>query len=424
MRANARNTAATAVICGAGIAGLALAQRLGTMGWDVEVVEKAPGPRPQGYMIDFFGAGYQAAEAMGVLPRLRELGYSFGGADFVDAEGRRRASIDYGRFAGLLGGRLLSIMRPDLELALREHLPGNVALRYGTGVTGVEDAPNGVRVTLSDGTTREAALLVGADGIHSTVRSLVFGPEKRFLRQLGFHTAAFVFDDAEVRAAVAGRFCLTDTVGRQLGFYGLRDGRVAAFAVHRTRTGDGAPEAPLPQDARAAVRREYGTLGWVAPRALAACPPPSQVYYDQVAQTVLPRWSHGRTVLLGDACYAVSLLAGQGASLGVGGAYVLADQLAAAARERGVGVEEAVGRYERLWRPVVEEKQQVARRGTRWFLPESGARLRARRAAMRMARLPGVDRLVAGAVVGKPTELREIRSASDEFRTSARSIST
>ncbi|MDJ1134141.1 FAD-dependent monooxygenase [Streptomyces iconiensis] len=409
-----------AVICGAGIAGLALAHQLGRLGWDVDMVEKAPGPRPQGYMIDFFGAGYEAAEAMGVLPRFRELGYTLSGASFVDTDGRQRASIDYGQFAGLLGGKLLSIMRPDIELALREHLPESVAIRYGTSVAAVEDEPDGVRVALTDGSTVAADLLVGADGIHSTVRALVFGEESHYVRQLGFHTAAFVFDDPVVREAVAGRFCLTDTVGRQMGFYGLRDGRVAAFAVHRTRTHG----APLPEDARAAVREEYGSLGWVAPSALAACPPHSEIYYDQVAQTRLPRWSRGRTVLLGDACYAVSLLAGQGASLGIAGAYVLADQIGtmegqvaqgAAAEEHGL--DGALARYEQVWRPVVEEKQQVARQGTRWFLPESRTRLWARRAAMRAARVPGVDRLVAGAVTGKPTELAELRAAGDASRT-------
>ncbi|GAA2060995.1 FAD-dependent monooxygenase [Streptomyces albiaxialis] len=401
-----------AVIVGAGIAGLALAQRLGTLGgWEVEVLEKAPGPRPQGYMIDFFAPGHDAAEAMGVLPRLRELGYRVDEAAFVDGHGRRRAAIPYARLERVVGGKLLSIMRPDLERGLREHLPPEVALRYGTSVTAVEDRPGGgVRLTLTDGTTREADLLVGADGIHSAVRSLVFGEESRFVRPLGFHTAAFVFESPEVFEAVGGRFCMTDSAGCEMGFYTLRDGRVAAFAVHRTA------ETALPEDPRAEVRRAYAGLGWVAPHALEACPPPEEVYYDLVAQTTVPAWSRGRTVLLGDAAYAVSLLAGQGASLGVAGAYVLAEELA------GGDVDGALARYERRWRPVTDGKQEVARKGARWFLPATPGRLRARRAALRLARvLPGADRMMAAAVVGKPATLHQNGHArAHESRTGIR----
>jgi 2-polyprenyl-6-methoxyphenol hydroxylase-like FAD-dependent oxidoreductase len=124
---------------------------------------------------------------------------------------------------------------------------------------------------------------------------------------------------------------------------------------------------------------------------LARCP--EEIYYDQVAQVELPKWSSGRVVLVGDACGAVSLLAGQGASLGIGGGYVLAGHL------------DDLAGYERAWRPVVLEKQRVARSGARWFLPESPWRLRARRVAMRLSALPGIDRVVATSLVGKPVVL-------------------
>ncbi|MDQ2707401.1 MAG: FAD-dependent monooxygenase [Actinomycetota bacterium] len=392
------------VICGAGIAGLALAQRLDAFGWEVLVLEKAPGPRPQGYMIDFFGPGYDAAEAMGVLPRLAELGYRFEEASWLDESGRCRARLRFDQFAKIVQGRLFSILRPDLEQALREQLSDDVDLRFATSLDAVHHTAEGVRVMLSDGDTLDADLLVGADGIHSRVRALVFGEEHRYLRYLGFHTAAFVFEDPRIHAQLDGRLCLTDTIDRQMGLYGLRDGRVATFAVHRS-----ADPTP-PRDPASAIRREYGSLGWIIPQALDRCPPSAEVYYDQVAQIELPWWSRHRVVLLGDAAYAVSPLAGQGASLAIAGAYVLAEQLAAAG-----SVETALERYERLWRPVVEEKQQVARDGIRWFLPHTRAQLRARHIVMGLSRLPGIDRYIAGALAGKSTALiKELHAADGE----------
>ncbi|GLY76273.1 FAD-dependent monooxygenase [Actinoallomurus iriomotensis] len=380
------------IICGAGIAGLALAERLHTLGAAVVVVEKAPGPRTQGYMIDFFGPGYDAAEAMGVLPRIRELGHHVEEMTYRDRHGRRRAGMRFARFAKIVDGRLISIMRPDLERALRDHVPAGVEIRHATTVTGIDNRADGVTVTLTGGTTIDADLLVGADGIHSTVRDQTFGPERRFLRYLGFHTAAYSFDDAGVHAQVAGQFCLTDTVDRQMGFYGLRGERVAVFTVHRTA------DPSLPADPRAAIRREYGTLGWVAPRALAACPPPEHVYYDQVAQIDMPAWTRDRVTLIGDAAHAVSLLAGQGASLGITGAYVLAEHLSHAKT-----IETALDGYERTLRPVVTDKQQVARNGTRWFIPATTTQLHIRRAALKLARVPVIDRYVAAALAGKST---------------------
>ncbi len=382
------------LVCGAGITGLAAANRLSVLGNEVTLVERAPGPRPQGYMIDFFGPGYDAAEAMGALPAVKEAAYPISEAILLDAQGKRRSDIQFGQFARTVGGRLLSVLRPDLEQALRTSLPAAVELRYDSGVVAVEDDGDRVAATLSDGSVLEADLLVGADGIHSTVRRLVFGEESRFLRYLGFHTAAFLFKSPEVHAVADGRFCLTDTVGRQMGFYGLREGTVAAFAVHRT------PDPGLPGDVRESLLDTYGSLGWLVPEALRHCPPSEEIYYDQVAQIEMPTWRKGRVTLVGDAAYAVSLLAGQGASLGIAGAYVLADQL-----HRASSIAEGLAEYERLWRPVAADKQQLARNGARWFLPDSKPQLYLRRLALKLARLPGIDRVVAGSLTGKSTAL-------------------
>ncbi|WP_455568878.1 FAD-dependent monooxygenase [Streptomyces inhibens] len=108
-------------------------------------------------------------------------------------------------------------MRPDLEQALRESLSRRVDLRFATRLVRIDDDLTGVRAPLTDHSTLDADLLVGADGLHSTVRSMLYGDEARYLRYLGFHTATFVFDAPDVHARLRNRFCLTDTLGRQMG---------------------------------------------------------------------------------------------------------------------------------------------------------------------------------------------------------------
>jgi 2-polyprenyl-6-methoxyphenol hydroxylase-like FAD-dependent oxidoreductase len=383
-----------AVICGAGIAGLTAAHELAELGWEVTLLEQAPAPRTQGYMIDFFGPGYDAAERMYVLPRLAEAGYRVDELRYHDDTGRTRARLSYRRITDALDGRVFSIMRPDLEAALREALPAGVRQLFGTSVRSVDDHGDGVEVTTTRGLVLGADLLVGADGVHSRVRRLVFGPERDHLRYLGFHTAAFTFRDAAVRDEIGDAVCLTESIDRQIGLYGLRDGRVAVFAVHRE------PDPALPDAPADTVRAAYAPLGWVTPRVLAHVPPDDELYYDQVAQIVMPSWRHGRVVLVGDAAYAVSLLAGQGASLAVAGAFVLAGCL----RET-TSVEQGLDEYERIFRPVAEEKQRVAVKAVRWFLPHTRTQLRIRRAALTLARIPVFTRYVAGAVTGKAANL-------------------
>ncbi len=382
------------VICGAGIAGLALANRISTHGGEVVLIERSAEPRSQGYMIDFFGPGFDAAEAMGLVGAIDDVAYSIEEVSLVDERGRRRASVPYDQFAKAVGGRLRSVMRPDLERVLRDSLPADVDLRFGAALAGIEDHGDGVVAKLAGGAEISADLLVGADGIHSEVRQLTMGDESQYLRYLGFHTAAFVVDAPEIRAATAGRFVLTDSIGSEMGFYTLRDGRVAVFAVHRT------PDPTPPADIRTMMRESYGGLGWMVPEALRRCPPSDQIYYDQVAQVEVPRWSQGRVTLLGDAAYAVSLLAGQGASLAVAGAYVLAEQLRGAPAIAG-----ALADYERLWRPVAEAKQKAGRAAARWFLPDTVLQRGMRRATLRLARLPVVNRYVGNTLAGKPTTL-------------------
>lgn len=376
-----------ALICGAGIAGLTLANRLHHHGWEVHLVDSAPGPRTQGYMMDFADPGFEALTAMGLQPKLREFASSVDEFCYIDSRGRKTVSLGYDLFSKALNGEIASIMRPALERMLRESLTDEIDLHYSTTIDRIDDT----KAVLSDGTAINADLIVGADGVHSRVRSLVFGDEPDYLRYLGMHTGAFIFTDPEVYAQVRGRFTLTETLNRQVGFYGLSDNRVAVFTVHRT------PDPTLPGDPRGTLRREYAGMGDLVERAMAHCPPPDQLYYDLVAQIAMPGWCDGRVTLVGDAAHAVSLVAGQGASLGVAGAYLLAERL-----HRSSSVPEGVADYERRWREVTTHVQTAVKdRVTDWFLPTSSTKLLVRRWGFRAMHLPGLDRLLIGSLFPK-----------------------
>lgn len=390
-----------AVVVGAGIAGLVAARQLGLAGWDVELLEKSAAPRPDGYMMDFFGPGVEAAERIGLYPRLAAVAYHVEAAEYVDATGRPTSSIDYDRFARLAGGKVLSLLRPDMEraalAALEDVASGRVRVRYGAPVSQAWSDDDGVRVAVGDvpDMTFTADVLVGADGIHSGVRARVFGPEAEYLRPLGMRAAAFIVTEPILNARFRNRFVLTDSIGRMAGLYSLRSDEVAAFMVYRDAPGaTGHQRSGSPRER---LRREFTGLGHAVDRLLELCP--EHPYDDVVAQIVMPHWQEGRTVLVGDACGAVSLLAGQGGSLAIAGAALLGDILGPVASPEGIS--SALAEFEQRWRPVVEEAQAAGRRTAKSFLPANRPQRLLRRSIIRATHLPGIDRLVARQILGR-----------------------
>lgn len=387
-----------AIVAGAGIAGLVTARQLGLAGWDVEVLEKSPAPRPDGYMMDFFGPGVEASERIGLYPRLAAAAYHIEAADYVDAAGRRTCSIDYGQFSRLAGGKVLSLLRPDIERAALSALgdvpEGRVRLSYGTHVlrAWTDDAGASVAVDGSRQEVLTADVLVGADGIHSQVRAGLFGPETDCLRPLGMRAAAFIVTDPALNARFRNRFILTDTINRMAGLYSLRNDEVASFLVYREPR-EGA--AAGLRTARDRLRAEFTGVSDAVDRLLELCP--DHPYDDVVAQVVLPGWHKERAVLVGDAAGAVSLLAGQGGSLAIAGAALLGDVLGPVSSSDQIG--RALVRFEKEWRPVVEMAQASGRRAAASFLPRNRTQRLVRRWIIRGTRLPGIDRLVARQVL-------------------------
>ncbi|KQR64120.1 FAD-binding monooxygenase [Arthrobacter sp. Leaf337] len=390
-----------AVVVGAGIAGLVTARQLGSAGWDVEVLEKSAAPRPDGYMMDFFGPGVEASERIGLYPRLAAVAYHVEAAEYVDATGHPTSSLDYDQFARLAGGKVLSLLRPDMEraalAALDDVASARVRVRYGAPVSRVWSEDDEVRVAVdgSPDVMFAADVLVGADGIHSGVRAQVFGPEVEYLRPLGMRAAAFIVTEPLLNARFRNRFVLTDSIDRMAGLYSLRSDEVAAFMVYREAAGaTGRLSSGSPRER---LRREFAGLGNAVDRLLELCP--EHPYDDVVAQIVMPGWQRGRTVLVGDACGAVSLLAGQGGSLAIAGAALLGDVLGPVTALEEIS--SALAEFERRWRPVVEEAQAAGRRAASSFLPANRTQRLLRRWIIRTSHLPGIDRLIARQIVGR-----------------------
>jgi 2-polyprenyl-6-methoxyphenol hydroxylase-like FAD-dependent oxidoreductase len=353
------------LINGAGVAGPTLAWWLARSNHEVTLVERASVLRGGGYVIDFWGAGYDIAERMGILPRILEKGYQVREVRLVDRTGRKVGGFDTEVFTRATNGRFTSIRRSDLAATIFDALDDRVETIFGDSVAAIEDRGDHLHVSLEHGAPRDVDLVMGADGLHSRVRRLAFGAEHDFEVPLGYQVAAFEAGGYTPRDELV--YVTHAVPGRQLSRFAMRGDRTLFLAVFHDEYGtpfDGASSGAEPREV---VRRIYSGLGWECARIVAAMDYADEIYFDRVSQIRMQRWTSGRVALLGDAAACVSLLAGEGTGLAMTEAYVLAAELAAAKGDHRA----AFAAYEQRMMPFLEKKQRSAARFASSFVPKT-----------------------------------------------------
>ncbi|WP_327088070.1 FAD-dependent monooxygenase [Nonomuraea sp. NBC_01738] len=302
------------LISGASIGGPALALELARYGFSVTIVEKAPALRPGGQAVDFKGEIHMTVlRRMGLLDEIRELQTGGTDQDIIDAQGRTLALLP-----GEFTGGELEIHRGDLAILLHEHcVAAGVKYVFGDSITSITETASGAHVTFERSAPRTFDLVVGADGIHSNVRRLVFGPESDYVTFLGHYYAL-----AETDTHVGSRGKMYNEPGRMVASGGPKAGSFFVFA---------SPEVDYDRHSTESMKKvlldAYAGMGWKTPQILDAVRQADTFYLDSISQVRLDHYAKGRVVLIGDAAYG-NTLAGFGTGLALVAAYVLAGELA------------------------------------------------------------------------------------------------
>jgi 2-polyprenyl-6-methoxyphenol hydroxylase-like FAD-dependent oxidoreductase len=385
------------LISGVGIAGPTLAFWLEKYGIAPTLVELAPALRTNGYVIDFWGLGYDIAEKMGLLPYIARVGYHTRELRIVD-DGGRLSGFGVQVFRELTDGRYITLGRSDLSKLIYDRISGSCEIVFGDSIAGLREAGAEVHVQFEHGGERRFDLVIGADGLHSRVRKLVFGPQDRYEKDLGYRVAAF--ETAGYRPRDELVYILHSAPGRQVGRFALHDDRTLFLFIFAS---EGGPEQHEVAAQKATLRKVFEGDGWELPRILAALDSCDDLYFDRVSQIRMAAWSRGRIALVGDAAFCVSLLAGQGSALAMTAAYVLAGELATSPDQP----EEAFRRYEQRLRAFIHSKQRSAERFAGGFVPRTRLGVFFRNQVIKTFRVPTIAKIAIGRDIRDQLELPE-----------------
>ncbi|NGN64753.1 FAD-dependent oxidoreductase [Streptomyces sp. A7024] len=366
----------TVLISGAGVAGPALAYWLNRHGFAVTVVEKTAALRSGGYPIDVRGTALEVIRRMGILPRLRDAHIDSRRLTFLDGDGSEIAALNPHTVAGSVAGQDLEVRRGDLTDALHTAVRDDVEFLFNDSIDTLDQSGHGADVTFRGGGRRTFDIVIGADGMHSRTRELLFGAEKQFHRYLGYCFAVFTMPNT---FGLSHEVTMWNTPGRAAALYAVGDSDDVHAFLNFAR-----PAPPLdtfrdPGAQRDLVAKVFADAGWEVPGMLDAMHTADDLFFDAVGQIRMPRWSSGRVALVGDAAYAPSFLTGQGTSLALVGAYMLAGALA----DHDGDHTAAFAAYEHTTREFVTMNQDLVGEGGAALFPTTARALEQRNARLR-----------------------------------------
>jgi 2-polyprenyl-6-methoxyphenol hydroxylase-like FAD-dependent oxidoreductase len=316
---------------------------------------------------------------MGLLPALQGRSRFIRENLYLGRDGKVLVRLRYHDF--LKGIDWLTLARTGLVEALYEAACPPARICFGVTVGqilgGTEPSAESARVVLTDGSERNVDLLIGADGIHSQIRSAAFGPEESFTARLGYRVAAFQVED---RLHLGHDFLSYAEPGQLCEFYTLSEGRLATLYVWRSQESG----AVVAEDRRVLLKRAFGGGHPAALRPIDDLPEGAPLFFDDMALIEIPGdgapgWSRGRVLLLGDSAHCLTLLSGQGAGMAMVSACVLAEELG----RNEIGA--ALRRHEARMRPAIARLQARSRKVAPVFIPATPSAFLLRNLVLRHA---------------------------------------
>jgi len=345
------------LISGASIAGPALAYWLGRYGYEPTVVELSPALREGGYAVDFRGpVNLQVLERMGVLEDLCAVQTGGSAMRFVDETGRQLM-----RLPGEFAGGELEVLRSDLSRVLYEHSRNNAEYIFGDSIATLDQHSAGVDVTFESGSSRSFDLVIGADGLHSMVRRLAFGPEQDYVSYLGYYVAGW---DVPNRYGVETDGLMYNVPGRMASVGIDRRESTRAGAMFIFASPELTYDRRNTEQQKQILRDAYAGMGWHVPQLLDGLSDSKELYFDSISRVDVDRWSTGRVALLGDAGYGATV-GGMGTGTAIVAAYVLAGELATSGGDHTA----AFARYEQTLRKPVQTCQAGGNRTGKFLAP-------------------------------------------------------
>ncbi|HEY9267370.1 MAG TPA: FAD-dependent monooxygenase [Mycobacterium sp.] len=380
------------LISGASIAGPVVAYWLARSGWDVTVVERAATLRKAGgHAVDLFRPAMEISERMGVLTRVQARATGTTVLAVHRPWAPEPARIDYRKLIGVVSDRHVEIMRDDLSEIYYDASRDNTEYVFGDQITSIADDG---KVTFEHSRDRRFDVIVGADGLHSGVRRLVFGDDVPETFLGGYLAVVSVPKSLAREGEMSGYF-----EPRRVAMVYTADHLDDARAVFLFR-----PELPLDYDHRDGARQRgqlrsaFAGMGGEVDRWLDEVDVTPAFYFDAITQLEMSTWSRGRVTLVGDAGYCPGPAVGGSTSLAVYGAYVLANELVCARGDHAA----AFAAYERRMEQPVLHSRALARVNAKTIVPGSQWGVRA---------LIGVARAVS---VLPPTLTRAVARLNDK----------